>query len=567
MSTLQSAAKVRPAEGNTRTFVRRLYFYGMALISFIAIMIAIDNLVTVLDTIWLGGGTEGVLYAIDSYTRDAIAGNGGVLLVATPIFLVHWGAIQRRRDAEELHGGMRKFFLYAATVVAIIYTTFNAYDLLQGIAQTALGVPLEQSLIWPIGWLHDLLMFVIGFAVTTYWLRRAAQDGDLGQEIGVAGTWRRLFLTAAGFFGLWLVIMGSWGLLETLLRLVVGAAGLDLAIAWWRPQLGDHIAQLLLGSLLLRINWVRWQTLAVAHPQEAQSALRRFYLYVAVVAGAVTLLLPLSQLLRALLLVLFGELALDDLMLIDVLTTTLAAAPVGLLVWRWHWRFLQQEAAAYGESNEGAVIRRLYYYAVAATGLVMLWFGIVDVVQVGMDWVTGRVAVAGERIWVYPLATGLSLLTIAAPIWAFHWQVVQRVARQDSAAGLAERASGPRKVYLYGAALASGLIILYYLAQVVYRLLLLLLGDTSAGFVGTEAAGDLARSAIAAIIWIVHFMAIRGDSAMGTEMVEADEVSIPVALDEQRSILEARINLLEMQLHEARTELAALPPGESGQVS
>lgn len=562
MSTLQSAATVRPAGGSTRTFVRRLYFYGMALISFIAVFIAIDNLVKVLDDIWLGGGVDSALFVIDTYTRDAIAGNGGVLLVGTPIFLIHWGAIQRRREPEELRSGMRKFFLYAATVVAVIYTTYNAYDLLQGITQLAVGVPLDQSLIWPTGWLHDLLMFVIGLSIQIYWLRRADQDGDLGQEVGIAGTWRRLFQTAAGLFGLWLVIMGSFGFIETLLRVILGAAGLNLAIAWWRPQLGDHLAQLLLGSLFLHINWVRWQTLAVANPQEAQSALRRFYLYAAVVGGALTLLLPLTGLLRSLLLVLFGDSTWGDPLLLDVLTTTLAASPVGLVVWRWHWRFLQQEAAAYGESAQGALIRRLYYYAVAATGLVMLWFGIVDVVQVGLDWITGQLAVAGDRIWVYPLATGLSLLAIAAPIWAFHWQVVQRVARQDDAAGRAERASGPRKVYLYGAALAGGLIILYYLAQVVYRLLLLLLGDTSVTFAGAEAAGDLARSVIAAMIWIVHFLAIRGDSQMGTETVESPDVPAPLALDERQAILEARINLLEMQLNEARSELAALPQSE-----
>ncbi len=110
--------------------------------------------------------------------------------------------------------------------------------------------------------------------------------------------------------------------------------------------------------------------------------------------------------------------------------------------------------------------------------------------------------------------------------------------------------------------MAGGLIILYYLAQVVYRLLLLLLGDMSVSFAGTEAAGELARSAIAAIIWIVHFMAIRRDAQMGAEVIETHEDSIPLALDEQRAILEARINLLEIQLHEARTELAALPQGE-----
>jgi hypothetical protein len=564
MSILQSAAPPDVARGGARTFVRRLYFYGMALISLIAGMFAIDNLLYVLDGIWLGGTATGTIISIDSYTRDAIAGSGGVLLVATPIFLLHWGYIMRRRDLEELQSGMRKFFLYVAAAVAVGFGVFNAYDLLQGIAQLALGMPLEQSLIWPVGWLHDLLMFVVATALQVYFLRVAANDGDLGREIGIAGTWRRLYQTAAGLFGLGLVIIAGVGLIDTLLRLILGAAGVDLSVSWWRPLLGDYIGQLLLGALLLRINWVRWQELATAHPQEAQSALRRFYLYVAVVAGALTVLLPLAELVRSLLLVIFGAWQISDPEILDILTVVLASTPIGLIVWRWHWRFLRQEAASYGESAQGATIRRLYYYAVAATGLVLVWFGAIDLVQVLLDFVTGQTIGVGERIWVQPLATGLSRLLIAAPIWAYHWQVVQAVARRDDEAGRAERVSGPRRVYLYGVALVGGLVILYYLAQVAYRFLLLLLGDPEASFVGAGPAGDLARSAIAAIIWIVHVLAIRGDAQMGAEdAVDApSEAPVELALDERRAILEARINLLEMQLAEARAELAKLPQEE-----
>ena len=557
MSLLNSAAPTRHADGGARTFVRRLYFYGMALISFIAALVAIDNLLYVLDQIWLGDAAADAIYAIDSYTRDAIAGNGGLLLVATPIFLLHWGAILRRREPEELRGGMRKFFLYVAAAVAVGYAVFNAYDLLQGIAQLAVGMPVENSLIWPAGWLHDVLMFAVTTALNIYFLTIATNDGDLGQEVGIAGTWRRLYQTAAGLFGLALVILASVGLVDTLVRLLLGAAGMNLSVYWWRPLLGDHIGQLLLGAFLLHLNWARWQTLAVAYPKEAQSALRRFYLYVAVIAGALTVLLPLAELVRSLLLALFGYWALNELSILDALATTLAATPIGLVVWRWHWRFLQKEAAAYGESAQGATIRRLYYYAVSLTGLVLVWFGAIDVVQVGLDWATGQAITVGDNIWVVPLAAGLSRLLIAAPIWAFHWQISQQIARREDDTGRAERASGPRKVYLYGVALIGGLIILYYLAQVAYRLLLLLLGDPTASFVGAGPAGDLARSAIAAVIWGVHVMAIRRDSQMGADPVVATPV--PVAADEKRAILEARINLLQMELDAARAELAALP--------
>lgn len=554
MSTLQSAAPARPANGGARTFVRRLYFYGMTLISLIAALIAIDNLLYVIDQVWFDSSEWGTMYATGSYARDAIASSGGVLLVATPIFLLHWLAIQRRREPEELHSGMRKFFLYVAAAVTVGYAIYNVYNLLQGIAQLALGVPVAQSQIWPTGWFSHLGMAIIATALNIYFLNVAANDGDLGQEVGIAGTWRRLYMCAAGLFGLGMLILGSVGALNTLLLLAFSASGENVYISWWRSVLADNITQLLLGSVLLRLNWVRWQALSNANPQEATSALRRLYLYLAVVAGALTVLLPATELLRSVLVVLLSDRQLSDPMVTDALALALAAAPVGLFIWRWHWRYLQREADTYGESAQGATIRRLYYYAVALTGLVMVWFGATELVQAGIDWATGR-AIGDYDVWITPLASGLSLLAVAAPIWAFHWQVAQRVARREDEIGRAERASAPRKVYLYGVALAGGLIILYYLAQVVYRLLLLLLGDPTASFVGAEPAGDLAYSIIAAIIWLVHVMAIRSDGQMGADPVETPVVVSP---DERRALLEARINQLEMELNEARAELAAL---------
>src|SRR5215203_1534716 len=131
MSIADSTASTHSEGGGARTFVRRLYFYGMALISLIAALVAVDNLLQILDQIWLGDMGDGALFAIDSYTRDVIAANGGVLLVATPIFLIHWGAVQRRREPEELASGMRKFFLYAAAAISVGYAVANAYSLLQ----------------------------------------------------------------------------------------------------------------------------------------------------------------------------------------------------------------------------------------------------------------------------------------------------------------------------------------------------------------------------------------------------------------------------------------------------
>lgn len=56
-------------------------------------------------------------------------------------------------------------------------------------------------------------------------------------------------------------------------------------------------------------------------------------------------------------------------------------------------------------------------------------------------------------------------------------------------------------IYLYGVALIGALIILFYVAQVLYRFFLMLLGDTEGAFFSTQTANEIAQSLIAAVFW------------------------------------------------------------------
>lgn len=550
MTSVQNTTAARTVRSEARVAVRRLYFYGMTLISLIAGLIAVDSLLVALDSVWFG---RAFAVGVDSYLRDRIAGAGGVILVATPLFLIHWGVIRSWREPDEKRSALRKFALYVASTLGVGYAIFLAYLLIEGITQLALGASPAQTDVWPSGWLRLVVMSAFGLGLQVYFQSVLHSDGDRGDEEGLAGTWRRLYFAAAGAAGLFLVIRGGGTLVESLLRMLLEPLAPSVAGEWWRFTLAGAVAQLLVGSVLLRRNWLNWMALTQAHPGEAQTALRRFYLYAAVVGGALATLIPLARMLNDVLLVAFGRLDLGDPAVLDTLTTMLAYTPIGLAVWVWHQRFLHREADAYGESEHGATVRRLYTYAVAATGLALFWVGILRVLEVVLDWSIRLARPALGDIWVEPLALGLSLLAVGAPLWAYHWRSAQVVARSDSAAGLEERASGPRKVYLYGAALAGALIVLFFLAQVVYRVLLFLLGDDARLFDFT-AVGDVAQSVLAGIVWGVHVLALRGDARMGTEPPPA----APPSLDEHRAFLQARMLTLETELAELREELAAL---------
>ncbi len=563
MNNVQPATQITPTpsgqeDSSPLSTIRRLYFYIITLVSLIAGVSAIGGLLRALTDVWLGSSS---LLGVETgnYVRNAIAQNGGLLLVATPIFLLHWRTIRRTlTDAGEIRATLRKLYLYLAVTTGVFLLVTNGIPLVRGIAEIASGQSLDASGIWPSRWLFLILMMGMGTALARYFDGIARADGDYGVEAGGGGTARRLFQTILGLIGLGLLIFGAGGLLETFWRLVLPLERVGVGNNWWSKPIGDGVAMLLFGALIWRTNWQRWTRLTGANPDEAQTALRRFYLYAGVVSSALAALIPSALLLRELLLILLGSGTGTTAELLAKLTMPLAYVPVGIVAWRWHWRTVSAEAARYddelGETPASATIRRLYYYLVAAAGLGMVWFGLVELVQMALDVVgISGLTTTGGRVWVEPLANGLSLLAVGAPIWAAHWRTVQRMARQDDAGGLAERASLPRRVYLYGVLLVGALMILFFLASVVYRLLLLLMGDPNANLFSTQTAGDIARSAISAILWTVHLLALRQDIRLGAEQ-PVEQAALPSA-DDHRAALTARIASLEAELAELRREL------------
>ena len=192
---------------------------------------------------------------------------------------------------------------------------------------------------------------------------------------------RRLFLTILGLVGLVLVILGSARMLEALWQLVFGQDGLIVQGDWLQRQVSDGLGMLLIGALMLHRSWQSWQLIIDQTPHEAATALRRFYLYAAVVISALAVLAPAAMLLRELLLMLFGSGDGSTAELLAKLGMPISFVPAGLIGWFWYRRYLRQEAERYGESAEAATIRRIYYYAVAATALVLFWLGLVEILE------------------------------------------------------------------------------------------------------------------------------------------------------------------------------------------
>jgi len=530
--------------------VRRFYVYLVAFVSQIAMLVGVNGIVDILSRAWLQ--SEGLLAGV--YLRTATANAVSVLVVATPLFLIHWWLAQRfRSDPAERQSVLRKLFLYGSTAAGLIMLLSNAYRLIREIGWLALGAPVAATEILPAGWLHWSVMAAFGVGLVYYWHSILVGDGDFGNEATAARFVRQLFLAIAGLIGLGIAVWGARTLIQIGLQVAIDQVTGAFDLNWWRMPLGGAWSQVLVGLWLLHAIWQQWQDIVRIRAAEGHAALRRVYLYIGVLVGAIATLTPAALLLREGLLLLFGTGGGSTAELLDRMVGPVSFIPVGAVVWRWYWTTLRRETDAYGDSGESATIRRIYAYLVAATGLALLWAGAVALLHALID-----AALAGGDVWRDPLANGIALLAVGAPIWAIFWRRAQSIAERNDTAGASERDSWPRKLYLYGVALVGALVLLFTLAQVIYRVLLTLMGEPTMALSANELAHRLADSAVAAVLWAVHLLAIRVDGRFeklpDAELTQA----APASPAERRVALEAHIAWLEAELDSARSELAQL---------
>lgn len=536
-------------QANRLALIRRLYLYAVVVVSLAVILLAVDDLLRALTNGLLGARTTTV--GDTSYLRNAIARNSGTLLVATPLFLVHWYLVRRLlAQAVERASALRKLALYGLALFTLSIGAVNFHIWLEQAITLLLG---GNSSDWGVSspvaeWLYLMLISVISGGLVWFLLQQLGADGDAGREEGRAGTVRRLFQNAVGIGGFVTALFGGAELLQTPLRMLLEQMDTTQLTAGsfdWAEMAGRGAASLLVGLLIWRLNWHAWDRLIAARPPEAATALRRFYLYAATLIAAAAAVTPAAILLSDILRRLFGYPSGAPL---SSIASAVSLIVLGVVAWRWHWAQVQAEAARHGDSPESANVRRLYYYLVAAIGLVLLWIGLVDLLRLLLDWLL--VGGGWDEFRAGQAANGLSLLAVGAPVWVIHWRTVQRAAEGEADTARAERRSGPRRAYLYGVALAGALLILFDLGSVLYRLILGLLGEWEGGAPIFDA---IARSGTGAIFWALHLLAIRTDTRLaGDEEEPEPEVAV------RREALEQRIARLESELAAAKAELADL---------
>ncbi len=312
-------------------------------------------------------------------------------------------------------------------------------------------------------------------------------------------TIRRLYLYAVALVSVEVVLWGAIGLA----RSFFAGAAIGGSVA----QLAGALALILVGVPVFLIHWLLAQRLALHDPEERSARLRAIFLYGALLA----LLLPAAQnalaLFNRLFLSAFGQ-PLFRLMFgaSQTFSDNLVAILFSLAVAAYFYTVLLSDWRAAPQGNSFPEVRRLYRYIWMFYGLLLVFFGVQQVLLFILTSL-GEVG-AGKPTFVGTasmLANGLALLLVGVPIWVFVWVRIQR-----SLDDPAESGSLLRLVALYllvTASLGAGLV---SAGLTLYGLLRFALGEafSFAGLLG-EIADPLSVLIPAALVWAYYGRILR----------------------------------------------------------
>lgn len=501
--------------------IQRLYIYLVTYISLTVMALGASNIIR---AFWRG-----------SYPAGEISLNIALVLVGLPIYLLHWMMAQRRVQHHEEHRQtfLRQLYLYAALAQGLVVLLNQGTLFLQRLFSFFLGISpfdmfssqafdetVPRLCIWALLWI--------------YHFRLIAKDAQQEAPVGWSETPRRLYTFAFALFALGpMAGVGAYNLVRGLLQYLLGlSTGGILA----RSVVGA-VPVLVVGGTVWLSLWLWAQQRAVgssgvpvddAAIAEAQSVLRRLYFYVIVFGSAVITLWSLSLVLYRLLLIVLGEPTGPAGDILRDFSANLAAIFVAIVIWIYHWRILELEAARQLEMPQQASIRRLYFYLVAFISLALFSIGLAGLSNVLIQTISRWQNIGSEiSLWRNQVSLFTSMVIIGIPVWSVHWQRMQRAALALSLLGLDERRSLFRKIYLYFSVFVAVVTVLGSTAWLVYNLLRGILG----GWNWADFMPDLGRafsySFIAAVVWLYHWRALQQDTFLGTvsEAANVTEIS------------------------------------------
>jgi hypothetical protein len=476
---------------------RRVYIYVVSAISLNAVTWAVISLLRNLLISRFQPSTTGLAFQI------------AVLLIGIPVFLVHWLWGQRlsNRDQEEREAVFRRVYLYGmqtAFLIPIIDSTF-------AVLTTLLHLPLGKTPrnVYPRLSSGDVILYyllaIIVLGILFYYHCRVnEEDAEHVTEAGTPAVVRRLYVLGFSGAGLTMTIVAIMVMIHWLL-LQLGGDPETYFIDGQFPVY--EISRLLIGLPLWLVFW-SWAQRLFTGPdeEERESALRKFYLYLAIFISAIvtvsTITLILESFFRRVL-----DISSPGSSESDIRFALSIIIGVGV-AWAYHATVLRQDAKDAKDVPRQEGIKRLYLYLIAGIGLAAFLTGISGDLSV----LIRSLEQGGFGLGLKRQLTWFAAVTITGiPVWVLPWQQVQKLALVSESEGAREWRSVVRKIYLYFFLFIATMTVLSSVVFIFFKIISMLLGEPRPTL--SELGQPLAYSIIAAGVWLHHGVLLRGDQS------------------------------------------------------
>jgi hypothetical protein len=490
---------------------RRVYIYLVTFISLLVMLAGAVGLLQLLVELALGS-SRGVLND-SGFVRQQFSTSGALMLVGALVWTIHWILARRSVSAsnpdadQERLSVLRKLLIYGVLFVAAWQIFFALSQLLRDVFLWLFSIPITdmgQAIADTVP-----ALFVYSIAWLYYW-RVAYNDNRLTPEDTRCATVRRWYFYLVSYGTLSILMFYTADLGRRLWEAGTRAGGFGAGSV--SPFVSD-VAWIVVAAAFWLSHWLIVQRVMSVSEDEQRSVLRKVYLYFMVFQTLSVTVTSLAFFLNSILRLILGTNPLGN--SADSLLTQaggpLMTALVYGLMWAYHWRVLQWDAALVAEEPpRQANIRRAYHYLVALVGLAVLGAGVANLVTLLIDVVSGGgfVTDLGRQTMGDRISLAATLIIVGGPVWYVNWLRLQKRALAPD--GAKDRHALLRRIYLYLILFFSVITLLVSAGTLLYQIFLIVGGGASQDFMH-NLAGVLGPAIAAGLILAYHLRTIAAD--------------------------------------------------------
>ncbi|MEZ4522057.1 MAG: DUF5671 domain-containing protein [Thermomicrobiales bacterium] len=449
--------------------IRRLYVYIMLAVSLAMAAFGVVSLLELgINEIWTVLSGEDLMDIGPNDVRQRLSFALPFVAIAVPIWFLHWRIANRSGPSDdERQSWVRATYFAVAVALPLMVLLTASMFIIRRIVEAIIGIDGD---VVTSDLPSTLAMSAVAGAIWAAHARFQRRDADAVALSGPSSWIPRLYAYAAAALGATILLMGLvWGL-ETITRWLLDVPAERAGEVWWHVPTVDALSSAVVGAAIWGLHWRFISRLVVRDAAERAARIRLVYLSVLLMAGVLASIWffagGFEEIGRQVLDVRSAP-GMSESIRLSFVSMMMGLPFVGL--WLLHRFYVRDD----GQFAVRAV--RLENYAAGLVAVLVAAGSAAALTGQLFDDLLGGERSSGFRVDDFraEVAWYGSLLLVAAAVWIYEWQQVQRrvsVFQED------EQQSVVRRTYLY-IVLASGLVALIVSAAfILYRLMERLLG-------------------------------------------------------------------------------------------